>query len=386
MRPLMTMQRVLVLGAGKIGSLIAGMLADSGDFEVLLADKDLKAAEGITSGHWPRPVQAAALDAMDTAEVAQFLSQRGCVAVISCLPYFANPPVAAAAAMADVHYFDLTEDVTSTQAVREAAEGKTKAFVPQCGLAPGFISIAASSLMKHFDSVDTVRLRVGALPAHPNNRLKYALTWSTDGLINEYGNPCLAIENGEPVELHPLEGLESLVLDGVEYEAFNTSGGLGSLAGSWGGKVRSMNYKTLRYPGHCDHMRLLMQDLRLNEDRDTLKRILERALPETRQDIVLVYVAVAGEQNGVLQEEMFVRRLYPQMVAGRLWTAIQVSTASGACAVVDMVLADRDTHRGFIAQETFSLSRFLGNRFGRRYGSDGDRDLAMRVVAERTNQ
>lgn len=385
MRTLMTMQRVMVLGAGKIGSLIAGMLADSGDYEVLLADKDPEVAESIATGHWPRPVQATGLDATDTAAVAQLLRQRGCIAVISCLPYFANPPVAAAAAEADVHYFDLTEDVSSTQAVRDAAQGKTKAFVPQCGLAPGFISIAAAGLMQHFDSVDTVRLRVGALPAHPNNTLKYALTWSTDGLINEYGNPCMAIENGIPVELHPLEGLESLILEGVEYEAFNTSGGLGSLAESWVGKVRSMNYKTLRYPGHCERMRLLMQDLRLNEDRDTLKRILERALPQTRQDVVLVYVAVAGAQDGITQEEMFVRRLYPQMVAGRLWTAIQVSTASGACAVVDMVLADRDTHRGFIAQEEFLLSRFLSNRFGRRYDINGDPDLAMRIVAERTD-
>jgi saccharopine dehydrogenase-like NADP-dependent oxidoreductase len=317
---------------------------------------------------------------MDPAAGARVLAQRGCTAVVSCLPYYANPPVAAGARKAGVHYFDLTEDVTSTRAVRDAAAGADRAFVPQSGLAPGFISIAAAGLMRHFEEIETVRLRVGALPAHPNNVLKYALTWSTDGLINEYGNPCLAVEDGKEVELRPLEGVESLVLDGVEYEAFNTSGGLGSLGETFAGRVRSMNYKTLRYPGHCAMMRLLMHDLRLNDDRDTLKRILERALPQTRQDVVIVYVAVAGRAGGTLREDMFVRRLYPARVAGRTWTAIQVTTAAGACAAVDLVFADPSRYRGFVRQEDIPLERFLANRFGAYYAADGDPSLAMQEL------
>jgi saccharopine dehydrogenase-like NADP-dependent oxidoreductase len=361
------MQRVLVLGAGKIGSLVAGMLTDSGDFEVLLADRDAATAESVANAHWPRQVQSLALDAMDTAAVARCLTQRGCVAVVCCLPYFANPPVAAAAREAGVHYFDLTEDVTSTRAVRAAADGAKSAFVPQAGLAPGFISIAAAELMRRFDEIDTVRLRVGALPAHPNNALKYNLTWSTDGLINEYANPCLAVEDGREVELRPLDGLESLILDGVEYEAFNTSGGLGSLGESFAGRARSMNYKTLRYPGHCVMARLLMQDLRLADDRDTLKRILERAVPQTDDDVVIVYVSVSGRRDGVLHEDTFVRHVYPATIAGREWTAIQITTAAGACAVIDLVLGTPDQYHGFVRQEDFTLGAVLNNRFGRHY-------------------
>ena len=362
------MQRVLVVGAGKIGSLVAGMLTESGDYEVLLADRDGAVAASVANAHWPRQVQSLALDAMDTKAVARCLTQRGCAAVVCCLPYFANPPVAAAAREAGVHYFDLTEDVTSTDAVRAAADGATTAFVPQSGLAPGFISIAAAELMRRFDEVDTVRLRVGALPRNPNNALKYNLTWSTDGLINEYANPCRAIDGGEPVELRPLDGLETLVLDGVEYEAFNTSGGLGSLGESFAGRVRSMNYKTLRYPGHCAMARLLLQDLRLAEDRDTLKRILEHAVPQTRDDVVIVYVAVAGRKDGALREDTFVRRIYPTTIAGRDWTAIQVTTAAGACAVIDRVLGAPDDYHGFVRQEDFALADILDNRFGRHYG------------------
>ena len=208
-------------------------------------------------------------------------------AVISSLPYYCNVAVAEAARRAGIHYFDLTEDVEVTRAVRKIADGAAQAFVPQCGLAPGFISIAANELIGHFDELRTVKLRVGALPQHPNNVLKYSLTWSTEGLINEYGNPCEAIVDGRRIEAAPLEGLEEIEIDGTLYEAFNTSGGLGSLAETYGARSQSMDYKTMRYPGHCEQMRLLMNDLKLNHDRGTLKRILENAVPQTLQDVVV---------------------------------------------------------------------------------------------------
>ena len=136
----------------------------------------------------------------------------------------------------------------------------------------------------------------------------------------------------------PLEGLEHFSLDGTEYEAFNTSGGLGSLGETFGAGCESMNYKTIRYPGHCEQMRLLMNDLKLNKDRDTLKRILENAVPQTLQDVVIVYAAVSGSQDGELREENYVNKIYPQVIAGRLWSAIQVTTAAGITSVLDLVL------------------------------------------------
>ena len=247
------------------------------------------------------------------------------------------------------------------------AANASTAFVPQCGLAPGFISIAANSLMKEFDHCHHAKLRVGALPQRASNALHYSLTWSTDGVINEYGNPCYGIEGGKPVVLKPLEGLESIQIDGSEYEAFNTSGGLGSLAELYQGKVQTLNYKTMRYPGHCEKMRLLMNDLKLNQDRDTLKRILERAIPKTYQDIVMVYVTVEGLKQGELSEKSYVKKVYPATIRGLEWSAIQVSTASGVCAVVDLVLGQANEYRGLILQENFHLNDVLANRFGQHY-------------------
>jgi saccharopine dehydrogenase-like NADP-dependent oxidoreductase len=374
------MHSVLILGAGKIGALIGGLLAESCDYRVHLADVDGAAAASVARAHGSALLTPFTLDASDAAALDAHLAQHPVAAVISSLPYYCNVRVAQAARRAGIHYFDLTEDVEVTRAVRAIAEGATSAFVPQCGLAPGFISIAASELIRHFEELRAVKLRVGALPQHPNNVLKYSLTWSTEGLINEYGNPCQAVVEGTLRDVAPLEGLEEIEIDGTLYEAFNTSGGLGSLAETLGGLCESMNYKTIRYPGHCEQMRLLMNDLKLNHDRGTLKRILENAVPQTLQDVVIVYAAVTGKQDGELREENYVNKIYPAVIAGRLWSAIQVTTAAGITAVVDLVLEKPDSYRGFVAQEQLRLPAILANRFGRHYANGGTKDLSGEIV------
>jgi saccharopine dehydrogenase-like NADP-dependent oxidoreductase len=148
-----------------------------------------------------------------------------------------------------------------------------------------------------------------------------------------------------------------------------------------------MDYKTIRYPGHCAQMRLLMNDLKLNHDRATLKRVLENAVPQTLQDVVIVYVAVTGRQGGELREENYVSKIYPQMIAGRLWSAIQVTTAAGVTAVADLVLGRPGRFRGFVRQEDFRLTDVLDNRFGRHYADGGSKEVSARmVVAGRTGQ
>jgi saccharopine dehydrogenase-like NADP-dependent oxidoreductase len=358
------MPQVLVLGAGKIGSLIAGLLSAVGEYQVHLADCTLDAPKRLVDELSLSAVTPCSLDAARRDSLIEYVSGHQFDAVISSLPYFCNPIVADVARTHHLHYFDLTEDVAVTEQVRAISEASERAFIPQCGLAPGFISIVTNDLIGRFETIDSVKMRVGALPVHPSNVLKYSLTWSTDGLINEYGNACVGIEGGQEVRLQPLEGYETIELDGLLYEAFNTSGGLGTLADTYRGRVHTMNYKTLRYPGHCEKIHFLMKDLKLNDDRDTLKRILERAIPQTHQDVALIYVAVTGEKQGALFEETYVKKVYPQMILGRLWSAIQVTTASALCCVVDLVLANPSGYEGFVTQERFSLQEFLSNRFG----------------------
>ena len=374
------MHRVLVLGAGKIGSLLSGLLAASGDYHVDLADVNGHSAQAIAAGHKLANIKAHQVDARNPEALEKHLKAHAADAVISSLPYFCNPPVAEVARKLVLHYFDLTEDVEVTRAVTKTAAGATTVFAPQCGLAPGFISIAGNELMTHFDEVHEVKLRVGALPQNPGNMTKYALTWSSDGVINEYGNLCYGIVNGKPATLMPLEGLETIQLEGRLYEAFNTSGGLGSLAETWEGRVRNLTYKTMRFPGHCEIMRILMNDLRMNEHRGDLKAILERAVPRTVQDVVLLYVSVTGMQHGKFMEENYVNAVYPQEIAGKLWSAIQVTTSAGVCAVVDLVFKKPGFYKGLVKQEQFRLGEVLANRFGKAYAQAETAELSARLV------
>ena len=356
--------RVLLLGAGKIGRMIARFLMDSGEYDVLVGDHNPSLLERIARLTGAGTVH---VDAAQPTQLAAAID--GARAVISALSFHHNPTVARAALAAGASYFDLTEDVATSHEVtaiaEQAADGQI--FMPQCGLAPGFISIVANHLTKWFDRVDTVRMRVGALPQFPTGSLKYNLTWSTDGLINEYCNPCEAIHDGRSVELLPLEGLESFSLDGVRYEAFNTSGGLGTLCESLAGRVRELNYKTVRHEGHRDQMMLLLNELRLAEQRDDLKEILERAVPITYQDVVVTFCTVTGWRKGALVQRSDARKIYHQMIGDESWSAIQITTAAGLCAVLDLHLAGRLPTRGLIRQEQVDFDEFLANRFGKHY-------------------
>ncbi len=356
--------KVVLAGAGKIGEAIVALLGASGDFELTVIEKDPERL-----GPYRRMGLAVHESALESEEALVPLLA-GHDAVISACPYYLTPRIAAAARAAGVHYFDLTEDVQSTRVVKKLAQGAGTAFVPQCGLAPGFISIAAHSAARGFESLRDVRMRVGALPIYPSNALKYNLTWSTDGLINEYCNPCEAIVDGALREVGALEEREEFSLDGVTYEAFNTSGGLGTLCETLAGKVESLNYKTVRYPGHRDIVKILIRDLRLGMHRDVLREVFEAAIPMTTQDVVLVFVTVTGHKEGRLTQETFVRKVYGARVNGRLLSAIQLTTAAGVCTMVDLLREGKLRDHGFIRQEEATLEDFLANRFGRHYGGE----------------
>jgi saccharopine dehydrogenase-like NADP-dependent oxidoreductase len=355
--------KIVLLGTGHIGHAIARLLHlhAGGDYQILAADRDAHALHAMQA----LGVRTALVDFTDHDALCSLLS--GNDACLNALPYHMATAVAKAAKMSSVHYFDLTEDVRATKAIAKLAAGADTAFMPQCGLAPGFIGIAAHHLARDFDDIHEVKMRVGALPEFPTNELKYNLTWSVDGLVNEYCHPCEAIRDGKMQDIQPLEGLEHFSLDGVEYEAFNTSGGLGTLCNTLAGKVRNLDYKSVRYPGHRNLVKFLLEELRLRDDLEQLKSILRKSVPATTQDVVLVFVTVSGMRGGQYVQEVFTRKIFAATRNGVHESAIQITTAAGICTALDLFRQGKLPAHGFIRQEQIALPDFLANRFGRVY-------------------
>ena len=363
------LKNVLVLGAGKVGSTVADMVAEYHHVPVTLAD--------LCAGKPSNDplVRQITLNVEDDAALASELASH--TVVINALPFFLAARVATQAARLGVHYFDLTEDVAATHAIRQLSSEATSVLMPQSGLAPGVIGMLGGHLAGHFDELYDLRLRVGALTRNATNSLRYNFTWSIDGVINEYCNACDAIVNGQLVSVQPLEGHETFTLDAEAFEAFNTSGGLGTLCETLRGKVRNLDYKTIRYPGHRDAMNFLLHDLRLIERRDLLRQVLEHAVPHSREDVVIVFASASGMRNGRFEQETRVGRVFGATLRGKERTAIELTTAAGVVGVLELVLEGKLPHAGFVGQEQARLEEFLATRVGHYYKGLGVSALPM---------
>lgn len=349
------MKKILVVGMGKVGSLVGTLL--NKQFEVTGLDKNQPAA--------PLSFTVVVGDVADEALLEK--SMVGFDAVVSCMPYNLNLPIARLAYKLGIHYFDLTEDVPTTTAIREMARDSRGVMAPQCGLAPGFIGIVGADLAARFTKLRDIELRVGALPRYPNGLMGYSFTWSPAGVINEYINDAEVIHNGVRKTVSSLDGTEVINIEGQEFEAFTTSGGLGTMCETYEGCVDTLNYKTIRYPGHAKLMRFLLYELILKNKRELIEQILTEAKPPVQEDVVYVYAVVEGWKDGQLAREEFYEAYHPIEIDGQHWRAISWTTAASIAAVVEMVANGSLPQRGFIKQEDISLEKYLETENGAFY-------------------
>lgn len=349
------MKNIAVVGLGKVGSLVATLLSEQ--FTVTGIDQHIHGDN--------LPFAASVGSVTDITFLKHALQSQH--AVVSCLPYSLNLPVAKIAFELGIHYFDLTEDVSTTAAIREMAKTSKGAMIPQCGLAPGFIGIIGANLYKRFTKLRDVELRVGALPKYPNGQMAYSFTWSPAGVINEYINDAEVIHNGVRKMVSSLDGLEMINIEGRDFEAFATSGGLGTMCETLEGKVDTLNYKTIRYPGHCQLMKFFLYELIMKDDREMSEKILTRAKPPVREDVVYVYAVVEGWQGEELAREEFYNAYHPITIQGKEWRAISWTTAASVAAVIEMVANGSLPQQGFIKQEDIPLQDFLQTKYGSFY-------------------
>jgi len=357
----MKIKKVAVLGLGKVGTLVARLLDDTG-FEVTGIDAQNRAKTKfeIIEG--------------DVSK-ASFLKKhlKNFDAVVSCLPYNLNKNVVTAAFELGVHYFDLTEDVPTSDYIKQLSKKSNSVLAPQCGLAPGFIAIVGASLARDFSKIRSIELRVGALPQHPKGDLGYAFNWSAEGVVNEYLNDCIAIKDGKIKIVPAMQDLEKIIINGMALECFTTSGGLGTMCETFEGRVEELNYKTMRYPGHMKLMKFFFHELFLKDDRKHAGDILVNAKPPVNDDVVYVHAAVEGvrKKSGRIEpcREEFVKAYYPKDMVGSKWRAISWTTACSICAVIEMVANGSLPGKGFIKQEDIKLEDFLKTKNGGYYES-----------------
>jgi len=357
----MTLNKVAVLGLGKVGHLAAELLHEAGFTVTAIDGRAVKSR-----------LAAQVVDVTDVKALTTVLASQQ--AVLSCLPYALNKNVATLAHQLGIHYFDLTEDVPTTQHIRQLAETSKGLMAPQCGLAPGFIGIVGADLASQFERIRSIRLRVGALPQNPTGLLGYAFNWSPEGVVNEYLNDCEVIEEGVRKTVSAMEWIETLYIDGMQLEAFTTSGGLGTMCETFAGRVLNLDYKTMRYPGHVQLMNFFFHELLMRERRELAGEILANAKPPVDADVVYVHAAAEGWNDGRLQRREFVRAYRPLELAGCSRTAIAWTTSASVVAVIELVRDGKLPSRGFLKQEEISLGDFFATRTGGLYAGRSSSD------------
>ena len=355
--------RALVLGAGMMGRAVAYDPARArGVDEVVLGDRSLPVAKAAARWAGSRRITPARIDLSNGAAVRRLMAGGFDVAV-GAVSYRFNVALAREAVRAGVGFCDLggNNDVVDGELALDApARAAGVTVIPDCGLAPGMVSlVAARSLELLGGKADELRIRVGGLPLHPKPPLNYKLVFSPEGLVNEYWEPAVALRNGRRVKLESLTEIEELEFPPPfgKLEAFVTSGGASTLPRTMLGKVRELDYKTIRYPGHCAIMKGMLwlglgdlEPVRAGAarlaPRELLLELLRRRLTDGDRDVVLMRVTARRGERGVRFQ--MVDRGEPR----RGITAMMRTTAFPAAAVAWMLGTGRIVRKGALPQET----------------------------------
>lgn len=342
------------MGLGAVHDLVSQPDVDS----VTVADFDLSKAEAIAARNREK-VTAAQIDCNDHAAVVALM--RGHASAISCVNYWLNEKLARAAIEAGTHFCDLggNNDVVDAELALDAeARAAGINIIPDCGLAPGMVAVLVAHGAQRFETLDEIHIRVGGLPQTPKPPLDYQLVFSVEGLINEYIEPARVIRDGRVTIVESMTEIESLAFPEPfgKMEAFQTSGGTSTLVDTFLGRVRELDYKTIRYPGHCAKFRTMI-DLGLCSSeaidvdgspvkpRRVLGELLVKNLPHDEPDVVLVRVEFAG--GGKRLRYDIIDRHDPETGL----SAMMRTTAFPASIVALMMARAQTTSRGALPQE-----------------------------------
>ncbi|MBP9089710.1 saccharopine dehydrogenase NADP-binding domain-containing protein [bacterium] len=372
--------KFLVLGAGKMGYAVAYDLIRGSKVEkVVVADSSTDNLKELVKRLPDEKIIPVELDVTNEEELAQLMAEID--VAVSCITYKHNYELAKIALATKTHFVDLggNEEIVAKEfMLDELAKEQGVTIIPDLGLAPGLVSLLAVSAAESFDEIYDIRLRVGGLPANPDECfMDYCQVFSIDGLINEYNEDCTVLRDGKIFSVPSLSDNESIEFPRPfgTMEAFNTSGGISTLPKSYLGRVQHLDYKTIRYPGHCDAIHMLKELGLMSKEavetasgpvvpRDLLFKLLSDKLPKDEPDVVLVRVMVSGLKDKKPVQIIWDCIDYADQAAGL--TAMMRMTAFPASIVAQMIARGDITERGVLRQETTVPTKlFLAEMDGR---------------------
>ena len=355
--------KIAVLGAGLMGRAALYDLSRADGIEAVgIYDIDGQLAYEIGEKYGNGKAVSGQLDAGDEDAAGKILENYD--AAVSCVTYKYNPGLTRAAIRAGCHFMDLGGNNSAVQSQLEMDEEARAAGViaiPDCGLAPGMVSIFAADGISRFDRVNSLKIRVGGLPQAPRPPLNYMMVFSAEGLINEYWEPCVVLEDGRKKTVNPMTAVEELEFDGIgEFEAFYTSGGTSTLPDTFEGKVDFLDYKTIRYPGHCRLFKPMLEIGLASRQpletagvkvapRDVLKAVLDKNLAYDDLDMVLMRVTLEGEKEGGRKKMIY--EIVDRQDARTGLTAMMRTTAFPIAIIAWMAASGQITERGVKPQE-----------------------------------
>lgn len=341
--------KVTVIGAGVIGSAIARDLVERDEVSLVqVCDSHARLLQSLHDSVKNAKLRSFQVDARDFRVLTPILSKSE--VAIGCVMPELNPKLARLCIELGLHFCDLGGEESTVHevlALDEEARSKSLWLVSSCGLAPGLVNILSRAGIAQFDEVDIVRLRVGDVPVHPEPPFNFRLSWSASKIIDDYTEPVLLIEQGKVEEAAPLSHTERLHFPPPfdEMEAFCTAGGLSALVNDLSNQVKTLDHKTIRWPGHADQMRFLLGlgfgerqkiDVRTHLTyRDVLERRMRKRLGGEYEDAVLMRVLIKGRQGDAI------RTLVYEMIelgdAQNNLSAIQRTTSIPAATVACMI-------------------------------------------------
>ena len=366
---------IIIAGAGGIAQAVGLILAEWSAVPptIFIGNRTLDKAQNLVN--WikngitkPCSIKAFHLAEEGVSKEMESIFKQGDI-ILDCLPGTQAPKIARFAKDFNMHYANLTEYVAETEEIKQLAKDATTGFILQTGLAPGYIDVLANHLYKEFCNdykvrkVDALEFKVGALTKNAVPPYYYGFTWSPVGVATEYIKEAEVIRNFKKTKLPSLSERATIIIDGITYEEDLTSGGAANLPDALAEKVQSLDYKTLRHPGHYDWIEEQIDKLNTTDSSiEALQLIMENHIPHIEDDQIILYAAVQGKDaKGILRRQEVSKQIRPQKVGKHLLRAIQSTTAVPLIQSAQLLL--ESSHKGVLLQSEIDTKPFLNGSF-----------------------